>query len=212
MKHRSLLLVMLGTISSLSVPAESAWYVGGTAGGASVSSTGSDLDKILAKQGITAQSTMNCACTAFKFFAGHVLNNHVAIEGGYADLGEIQASGTFTAPLPGGVFTDNIRVTGITLDAIGSVSPFKNFSLYARLGVVRAKVTADIAATTAFYTLTLSEEKTTLSAHYGLGLTYRLSPHWSLRGEWEGFNKLGDPDTTGQGDIKIYSGGLTYSF
>lgn len=212
MRGSLLAISVLGICTNLSARAESDWYIGGAIGQGIVQSGATDLNATLAAQGITAQSTVSCKCTDFKLYAGYRLNDNFAIEGGYVNLGKLDASGTFTAPLPGGVFSDSIKADGWNVDVVGTAPVTENFSAYGRLGLIRASVTADIAASTGFFTLTLPAKAISNNTHYGLGLNYRLSTNWGVRGEWERFSQLGDPNTTGQGDIDLYSIGTTYRF
>lgn len=212
---KSLILsAIIGGLSMLTVTnshAESGWY-GGVALGQSFVSSGSDLNAVLASQGITAKSQTTCQCTGAKIFTGYAINRTFSIEGGYAKLGSTKASGAFTAPLPGGSFTDDIPATGWTLDGIASMPLPNNFSIYGRLGLVRAKVSADIVAKTPFYTVTSSKQSDTTRPHYGLGIAYDFSPRLGVRAEWETFNKIGNTLTTGQANVALYSLSAIYRF
>lgn len=199
------------TLSAAPAHAESAWY-GGVALGQSFVSGGSDLNAILAAQGIKAQSTSTCQCSAYKLYAGYVIDQTFSVEGGYAKLGSTKASGTFTTPLPGGNFTDDIPAKGWTLDALAAAPLIERFSIYGRLGVVRAKVSADVVAKTPFYTVTSAKQSDTTRPHYGVGIHYDVAPNLGIRAEWETFSKVGNPVTTGQGDVVLYSLGMNYRF
>jgi OOP family OmpA-OmpF porin len=212
MRGSLLAISVLGICSVSSARAETGWYVGGAIGQGIVQSGATDLNATLAAQGITAQSTVNCKCTDFKLYAGYGLNGHFAIEGGYVNLGKLDATGTFTAPLPGGVFSDSIKADGWNVDVVAAAPVTENLSVYGRLGLIRASVTANIVASTGFFTLALPSRAISTNAHYGAGLQYNFSRNWGIRGEWEKFNKLGDPNTTGQGDIDLYSLGAIYRF
>lgn len=212
MRGSLLAIGVLGICSALPVRAEVGWYIGGAIGQGVVQSGATDLDATLAAQGITAQSSVNCKCTDFKLYAGYGLNGWLAIEGGYVNLGKLEAAGTFTAPLPGGAFSDSIQADGWNADVVAAAPVTDNFLVYGRLGIIRASVTADIVASTGLFTLTLPSRAISTNTHYGVGLQYNFSRNWGIRGEWEKFSKLGDPNTTGQGDIDLYSLGATYRF
>ncbi len=210
---RSLLLLGLfwGLFSSLSAQASTSWYVGG-AFGQSNKTGSSDFSDALAAQGITAQNTTACQCNSGKLYAGLSLANTYAVEFGYVNLGTRKLSGAFTAPLPGGSYTNDIAITGYTLDLISRMPLSFSVAAYGRLGVVRATVNSNIIASTALYGFSSPSKVTENHTHLGAGVNFELMPGINIRGEVEFFNKLGDPATTGQSDILLYSVGMNYGF
>lgn len=211
--HRiPLALLVSGLALSLPAAAESNLYLGGTFAKSYTQSSSVGLDATLAAQGITAQSTVNSKDSSYKFYAGYQVTPYFAVEGGYVNLGKVDAAGTFTAPFPGGTFTDHIQASGWNADAVGTFPVRENVSLYGRLGWVRAKVTANVVANGAFGTMLLPSEATSTGTHYGIGGQYKLNPNWAVRAEYEQFNKVGNPLTTGQGDIHLYGVSVQYHF
>ncbi|TAJ81303.1 MAG: hypothetical protein EPO42_02380 [Gallionellaceae bacterium] len=210
---RSLLWVGLfwGLFSSMSAQASSGWYIGGAYGQSSATGSSSFSDA-LAAQGITAQSATACQCNSGKLYAGLALANIYALEFGYVNLGTRKLSGAFTAPLPGGSFTNDIGITAYTLDIIGKLPLSYSVAAYGRLGVARTTVSSNIIATTALYGFSSPSRVTENHTHLGVGVNFELMPGIDIRGELEFFNKLGDPATTGQSDILLYSVGMNYGF
>jgi hypothetical protein len=41
---------------------------------------------------------------------------------------------------------------------------------------------------------------------------YDVSPKFAIRAEWERFDKVGDKNKTGEGDVDLLSVGLKFSF
>lgn len=212
MRSSIMLLSAASILFSISAAAESTKYMGISIGQGYTKSSSISLDNTLASQGITAQSTINVKDTAYKIFVGYQFTQKFSIEGGYANLGQVKAAGTFTAPFPGDTFNDTIKASGWNVDAIGSLSVMNNLEAYARLGLIRAKTTSNIIANTAFGTITFPNQATSTSTHYGAGLQYKLTQNWAMRGEYERYNRIGNPLTTGQGDIQVYSLGARYQF
>jgi OmpA-OmpF porin, OOP family len=213
--RRSLPLALLvsGFIFSLPVAAESNVYLGTTFAKSYAQSSSVGLDATLAAQGITAQSTVNSKDKSYKFYAGYQFTPYFALEGGYVNLGKVNAAGTFTFPFPpGGTFTDTIQANGWNVDAVGTLPVIENLSLYGRLGWVRAKVTANIVAQTGFGAMSFPSQARSTGTHYGIGGQYKLNQNWAVRAEYERFNKIGNPLTTGQGDIHLYGMSAQYRF
>jgi OOP family OmpA-OmpF porin len=47
---------------------------------------------------------------------------------------------------------------------------------------------------------------------YGIGVSYNVSKTVAVRGEFERFLKLGDANTTGEGDVNLLSVGVVAKF
>lgn len=206
-----LLTLLLGILNH---PALAQWYLGGAIGSGYVQSGSTSLDATLAAQGITAKSTVNSRDTDYKIYAGYRIDRRFSLEAGYMDLGRVTASGTFSSPLPGGTFSDGIRAHGWNFDLVGSIPLSEDFSACLRLGVVRAEIKSNIIAypNFGFAPVAISRKATSNGRHYGVGVQYSLSGHWKLNGEWEKIDKVGDPNSTGEGNISITSLGIAYLF
>lgn len=57
-----------------------------------------------------------------------------------------------------------------------------------------------------------SADDTSAKGYWGIGAAYRFNKQWSLRAEWERFNKLGDENKTGESDVDLLSVGVVFNF
>ena len=178
------LLLILATALPMSAIADTGFYIGGSAGGATVEAN-------LGDTGIPGiPSSIDEDDTAYKIFGGYMFELpvvSVAIEGGYVDLGEPDVD-ILGDPL-------NVDVTGINLWGIGSLD-LGLFDVFGKLGYISWDVEADFLGSSA------SDDGSDLG--YGLGAAVELGP-LQIRGEYEVY----DLDDT---DVSMLSLGLVYFF
>lgn len=147
-----------------------------------------------------ATSTCDDSDTAWKIFGGLEVNEYIAMEVGYADLGEAKFSGT-----PSGT----AEVNGMTMQVIGTLAINPSLAVIGRGGMnfLNLEKNGTIAGTP-----TNNEGDTDVAWSLGLGAQYNLSKSVGLRAEWERYFKVGDEDTTGEIDIDLISASLVYTF
>ncbi|HHO59556.1 MAG TPA: porin family protein [Thiotrichales bacterium] len=137
--------------------------------------------------------------SGFKLFAGYQLNNNVAIEIQYADLGVAELTGNTgdRFELEGVLlqFTeDNARIAGesksagiamlVGLDATATINPYVKFGLQ--------KWSVDYTVSTP--TLTASETEKGSDPFFGLGVGFRVTPSLSAMAEYERYD-IDDSDS-----------------
>jgi len=116
------------------------WYLGGEIGNATTDIDGADLDNFYQQSGLSANSiAVDDSDTAFSVFAGYQFSTHLAIEGGYIDLGERSVSFTGeTTDL--GAFYDNAEHVypqsgaGLSLAVVGAWPITESLKVSAKLG------------------------------------------------------------------------------
>jgi len=172
------------TLVAASLPASaqgSGFYVGAGAGLTTV-----DLCGDLIALGATSCDDED---TGFKIFGGKRINQNLAVELGWVDLGEITATG------PGG--TARAEVDGIQVAAVGMLPVNPRFHVFGKVGLYLwdAKISGPGGS--------LSDDGTDLM--FGFGASWNLAERLDLRGEWERFDVDGD-------DIDMLSVGLLYRF
>ncbi len=189
--------------STPAVAADSGLYVGAGVGYAST-----DIkDDSLFVAGATASTlTTDDNSTGWKLFGGYRFNKYFGAEFGYVDLGKFSATRNVTAPAVGAVSAD-IKASGWTLDGIGSLPIGADFSLYGRLGVIFSETKASAAASGAVVFppgVSPDQKASEANIKMGLGAQYDISQFF-VRAEWERYFSLGKSNTTGQGDINLFS-------
>ena len=187
--------------------ANSAWYIGGSAG-----VTRATIDQPRIQAALTANGASMTSFKkdekdgpAYKLFVGKQLNRYLAIEAGYYDLGEF---GFNAATSTGGVFNGNASFRGVNLDLVGQMPLTERFSLLARVGAAYTKTRTHFTGNrlNAVTAPNASESKAGLKA--GLGLEYKFSEALAMRAEVERYRVN---DAVGnRGDVDMLSFGLVY--
>ncbi len=194
--------------------AQAGWYIGVTLG----SSNANLSPDVVAVTGATSSVFQtDSRDPGFKVFAGYRLHRHFAVEGGYAWLGEFQATTQVTAPGTGALnaLTANIRVIGLYFDAVGILPVGDRFAAFAKVGWLGSE-TRTVRSVSGTATpapgsdTNASTDQANLS--YGLGVQYDLEKNVTLRVVWERYVKVGDTPGTGEFNLDLYSGGLLFRF
>jgi OmpA-OmpF porin, OOP family len=137
--------------------------------------------------------------TAYRIFGGYKFHPNIAVEGGYAPLGET-SSGAFK-------FESNAW----DIVGVGSWPLGNNFSILGKLGFYNAEVKLSGP---------VSGKKTTTDLTYGIGGQYDFNRNLGLRLEWNRYSKVKGPDasapgivvTGGDTDIDVLSLGALWRF
>ncbi len=103
------------------VAAENGFYAGASVGEASIDACGS--------AGALGFTTCDDSDTGWKIFGGYDLSDNFAVEGAWADLGEMTASTS-------GQLQRGIEVDGFILDAKGTLPLNEQFGVFAKLGFI----------------------------------------------------------------------------
>ncbi|MCH9695917.1 MAG: porin family protein [Gammaproteobacteria bacterium] len=164
--------------------ADSGFYLGGSAGGATLEADINDISI----PGLP--SSIDEDDTAYKLFAGYTFDGPVlnlGIEGGYVNFGQPDID-VFGDTLL--VDTDGLNLWGIAALDAGPVE------IYGKLGMIAWDVTADYLGSSA------KEDGTDVA--YGAGLRFKLGPV-KVRGEYEIYDLDG-------ADLGMLSVGIAYQF
>lgn len=146
-----------------------------------------------------AGSTCDDTDTAWKIYGGLEVNEYIAMEIGYADLGEAKFSGATSG---------TAEVNGMTMQVIGTYAINPSFSLIGRGGMNFLNL--EINETTAGVSSNAGD--TDVAWSLGVGAQYNLSKSVGFRAEWERYFNVGDPDETGEMDIDLISASVVFKF
>jgi OOP family OmpA-OmpF porin len=149
---------------------------------------------------IRCPTATNCddTDTAWKIFGGLEVNEYIAMEIGYADMGEVGYKGAVSGKR---------EVDGMTLRLIGTYALNPSFTLFATGGMNILQ--ADMKTTPG------ASEDTDVAWSAGLGVQYNLTKSMGLRVEWERYFEVGSSDYnggTGEADIDLISAGIVFKF
>jgi len=204
-------LAVLGTVSSSWAIAQDETtgpYIGGNVGRTRADFDNGSINRTLAGQGLTVQSTTeDNSGTGYKLFGGYQLNRNFAIEGGYFDLGK--SSYTFNTT-PVGTFNGQTRVRGLNLDLVGMLPVTDRFSVLGRIGAAYAQSRASFNSTGNVPVNTTNPRRNDTNLKVGLGMQYAITEALAVRAELERY-RINDP-IRNRGHIDMASVGLIYRF
>jgi OOP family OmpA-OmpF porin len=156
-------------------------YIGGSAGITSV-----DVCDDLSGLGVTSCDDED---TGFKIFGGYKFNPNFAVEGLWADLGEVSATG------PGG--SASMEVDGFGAAAVGVIPLNEKFSIFGKVGAFMWDASGGGGAA--------GSDDDGTDIMFGAGVGWNFTPKFGLRAEWERFDIDGD-------DVDFLSVGLQFNF
>lgn len=138
----------------------------------------------------------------YGLYAGYQFNDWFALEAGVTDYGEPSATYQLSRNINGQIVSADTY--GAELAAKLSYRLSSRWALFTRLGASYQ----DIDKTSDWQGESSSQKWNTMIS---AGVDYRLSQSWSLRGEYQFIDGLGD-NTVEQADLHFTSIGLTYHF
>lgn len=205
---------MLGTLAlvGMTLPAAAAetqgWYFGGNFGQTRARIAEQEIIADLATAGLaTSNFDSEDRDVGFKLLAGYQITPHLAIEGGYFDLGEFGYNAT---TIPAGTLDGNLVFRGWNLDLVGMVPITQRVSAFARIGAHHSKANVDFVGTGAVNVLDPHFSERKADAKAGFGVQYRLSDSLALRAEAERFQM--DDAVGNTGELDMFSLGVVYKF
>ncbi len=135
------------------------------------------------------------ASETFKLFGGYRFTPWLAAELTWIDLGNYGQSlddGTFRASL-------DLQGYGVGASALGGFPFTPQTSLYARGGLFRWEIDADVRTN---FGASDSTSEDGIDVFYGVGLEHRFT-NFAVRGEWERYTNVGDDDLGGETDVDM---------
>jgi OmpA-OmpF porin, OOP family len=162
--------------------------------------------------------------TGFSLFAGYYLTPYLAVEGGYARLGQVvfksRATGDF--PLEPGTLNQNIEAdtNGFTATVLGALPLTRDWELFARVGALFAtnKLSISIRATGDEFLppsgsrASDSFSKGSTDVFAAVGVSRRVFEIYDLRLEFQRVFDAGLEITGGQADLDAVQLGLAVTF
>lgn len=186
--------------------ANSAWYIGAGAGQSRATIDEPRLRASLAANGETVTGfSKDQRDTGYKLFVGRQLNQYVAVEAGYFDLGKFDFKSTTSG---NGVLNGQAAFRGVNLDLLGQLPLSQRLSLLGRVGMHYTKTNTEFSGNRLLGSTNTHASERKLNAKLGLGLEYKFSEALALRGEVERY-RLNDA-VGNRGDADLYSVSLVY--
>ena len=184
------------------------WYGGLNLGRAKAKIDDAKINDNLLGAGFASSSINdNDRDTGGKLYGGYQFNKHFALEGGYFNLGKFAYSAT---TVPAGTLNGDIKLQGVSLDAVGLLPVTDKFSAIGRLGVTYAQARDDFTGTGSVGVLNAHPSKRDTNYKFGFGLQYAFTDAFAMRIEAERY-RINDA-VGNKGDIDLISLGLLYRF
>lgn len=206
----ALSMAALGAVSITARAADDAGpYVGASVGASRLTAGAGMIDRAFASQGLSTSTSLDRNDTSYALTLGYRVNPYFAVEGNYVDLGRFDYRSGVSSPAAdtlGGKF----KSSGFDLLAVGIVPLNAGFSAYGKLGALWSDTKLE--ASSGGAVAVSDKSHSDVSATYGLGLSYAFTRNVSGNLEWNRYNRLGDPATTGRSDANVYSVGVAYHF
>ena len=186
--------------------ANSAWYIGAGVGQSRANIDEPRLRASLAANGETVTGfSKDQRDTGYKLFVGRQLNQYVAVEAGYFDLGKFDFQSTTSG---NGVLNGQAGFRGVNLDLLGQLPLSQRLSLLGRVGMHYTKTNTEFSGNRLLGSTNTHASERKLNAKLGLGLEYKFSEALALRGEVERY-RVNDA-VSNRGDADLYSVSLVY--
>lgn len=186
--------------------ANSAWYIGAGVGQSRATIDEPRLRASLAANGETVTGfSKDQRDTGYKLFVGRQLNQYVAVEAGYFDLGKFDFKSSTSG---NGVLNGQAGFRGVNLDLLGQLPLSQRLSLLGRVGMHYTKTNTEFSGNRLLGSTNTHASERKLNAKLGLGLEYKFSEALALRGEVERY-RLNDA-VGNRGDADLYSVSLVY--
>jgi len=199
------LCVSMGAIPGIAAAAQPmGWYGGVSVGTATVS----ELDDVCGDVKSILDPGASCKTddtdTGWKLYAGNRFNENLAVEFGFADLGQttVKGSGTFFG-VPA-IVSGEWDTSAFFGAVVGVLPVSENFSLFGKAGLAYWDVDLKGAGG--------SESDSGLGWMAGAGLQFDINRTVGLRVEWENYFDVGDDNKTGQSDVQLLSAGVVFRF
>jgi OmpA-OmpF porin, OOP family len=182
------------------------WYIGGNYGRTLESIDDGKIANTIIGGGLTGMEDDD-SDRGYKFFVGYQFTDYVAIEAGYADLGDFDVRVARDPEV--GTLTGNTSYKGYNLDVVGTWPLTSRLSAFGRVGAFRYDTAENFTGTQSL-AVSLSRDDKSTGYKFGAGLEYSFTERLSARIEAERYrieDMLGD-----NGSVNLYSAGLVYRF
>jgi OOP family OmpA-OmpF porin len=182
----------LGVASTTALAQEARWLVG--------LGIGYQKSEDVCPGAAAAVGTCEEKGTTWKIFGGYQFNPYLGVELGFIDLGDRPA---FVSGL--GAASAQFRIFETLLVATLPVS--ERFAFYGKAGVYQWDADFEFNPPVAGSADANGKDYT-----FGLGVRFNLTRNAALRLEWQRYNDVGDPATTGRFNVDVFGLSALISF
>jgi OOP family OmpA-OmpF porin len=148
-----------------------------------------------------------------KVFGGYRINRYLGLEGGYFNLGEL---GFDVETNTGEIYSGRETMQGVNVDAVAQIPLLGRLNVFGRLGGLYALLEQQYEYSGGPLIVDgalkdLNTEQWGVGLKYGAGVSYDVTPAFSVRAEFEGYH-MDEPDSKTGLDLYLASVGVVYRF
>jgi opacity protein-like surface antigen len=166
----------------------------------------------------TSTASLDSKDSAYGFVVGWRLTEHIALEGGYLDLGDVaykdRSTGIFNNTPPAENWAQNIETTtsGIALSALAILPLSYRWEVYARGGLLISNSEESVFITDGVGSEKLRATKSGFDLFAGAGVSFSLAEIYNIRLEYGRVFDAGDDDVLDEADVDMAALNITVSF
>jgi hypothetical protein len=166
----------------------------------------------------TTSATLDSKDSAYGFVVGWRLTEHIALEGGYLDLGDVayrdRSTGLFNGTPPPENWAQNIETStsGIALSALGILPLSYRWEVYVRGGVLISNSEESVFITDGVGSEKLRATKSGFDMFAGAGVSFSLVEIYNVRLEYGRVFDAGDDEVLDEADVDMATLNVTVSF
>jgi hypothetical protein len=156
--------------------------------------------------------------SSYGFVVGWRLTEHIALEGGYMDLGDVvfkdRSTGLFANTPPPEHWAQNIETStsGIALSALAILPLSYRWEMFARGGVLISNSEESVFITDGNQSQKLRANQSGFDLFAGAGVSFSLAEIYNVRLEYGRVFDAGDDDVLDEADVDMVSLNVTVSF
>jgi len=185
--------------------ADDSWYLGFDAGQAHYSGLEGQVAPF---GGINHVSDSD---TGYRFTGGYQFNKYWGAEVAYVDFGQGEEDVTVTTPAAG-TFSGKKQIHGFVFAGTGTYPFNDSWSGFLRLGGIMGHVQNKATGTGSLVGSAGTQTSTDWKVTWGVGVNWKLTDNWVVRGGWDQYSSLGNQSKTGENDVNLVSVGVVYHF
>lgn len=220
----STLACTLFVLSSAAAADERGWYATAALGGADYRM---DLDSQFraacgTRCGVYSADLTSSSSAAYRLGGGYRLNSWLALELAYVDLGRAKSYyDLLTEQNVRARIDGKYQVDGLQALLVGSWPVNDSLSVFGKLGLFQSRLryseTGRVQISYGPHAFTAPNDNAT-QASFGLGVEYRINPHWSARLDWDRYPGIGrtvafaDTDNGRFDSVNSYLIGINYRY
>ena len=208
-RQRLAVALLVALCSGAACAQDKRFYAGAGVGAAGVKDPGNCADAF--DTNFPYSCTSKDSDVGWKIFGGYRVDELLALEAAYVDLGKFKTSGTGVfSGIAGTTINATFQPTGLSFDVVGTLPVGNGFGLLGRIGVFRWTLYAPFTASGGFGASSRAKP-TGINVDFGVGGKFDFTGNMGARIEFQRFRRIGDNDT-GKSDVNLISGSVIYRF